>query len=343
MPQPPLEPRSVLLAGDIGGTKALLALSGPHDAGFERHYPCDAFGSFDSLLRRFLDDARANLDGPPVISRACLGVAGPVDGERARMTNRNWDIDSAALGLEFEIPEFCLVNDFAAAAHGLDALGAGDRVTLQPGAPIESAPRLLLGAGTGLGVTVLLSRGENLRVIAGVGGHAGFAPADELQDALCRHLRHSFGRVELEHVVSGAGLERIYAFLRDTGRRTGQALARQAPAGSASAAAITRAALDQGESLAIAALDLFISCYGAAAGDYALAVLARGGVYIAGGIAPKILPRLRGGGFVAAFNAKGNFSAAARSFPVHVVTNERVVLLGAQALALAGATRQAGL
>jgi len=320
---------ALLLAGDVGGTKALLALFDGSRARFERRYPCREFASFRALLKRFLADARAALDQAPRIERASFGVAGPVFGSRARLTNLPWQIDAAELGL----PKVRLLNDFEAAAHALDALAAADVATLQPGAPLEGAPRLLIGAGTGLGVAFVLGRGRGLRVVPGEGGHVAFAPADDLQDALWRHLRASLDRVELEHVVSGAGLARIYAFLGGTGRYAESAATRAAIAAGDAPAAIAHAALAAGDALAGAALDLFIACYGAAAGDCALAVLARGGVYVAGGIAPRVLPRMRAGGFIAAFNAKGAFTGAVRDCPVHVVTSERLGLLGAAAAA----------
>ena len=321
----------MLLAGDVGGTKALLALFDGSRARFERRYPCREFASFRALLDRFLVDARAALDQAPRIECASFGVAGPVSGGQARLTNLAWQIDAADLGL----PNVRLLNDFEAGAHALDALAAADLATLQPGAPLEGAPRLLIGAGTGLGVAFLVGRGRGLRVVSGEGGHVAFAPADDLQDALWRHLRASLGRVEIEHVVSGAGLARIYAFLGSTGRYAESAATRETVAAGGAPAAIAHAALAAGDALASAALDLFIACYGAAAGDCALAVLARGGVYVAGGIAPGVLPRMRAGGFIAAFNAKGAFTGAVRDCPVHVVTNERLGLLGAAAAAAA--------
>ena len=324
--------RSALrLAGDIGGTKALLALFDGPCARFERCYACREFASFRVLLERFLADAGTALGQAPNIERASFGVAGPVFGSHARLTNLPWQIDAAELGL----PKVRLLNDFEAAAHALDALAAADLATLQPGAPLEGAPRLLIGAGTGLGVAFVLGRGRGLRVVPGEGGHAAFAPADDLQEALWRHLRASLGRVELEHVISGRGLARIYAFLGSTGRYVESAATRTAIAAGDAPAAIAHAALAAGDALASAALDLFVACYGAATGDYALAVLPRAGVYVTGGIAPRILSRLRAGGFVAAFNAKGAFAGAARDCPVHVVTNARLGLLGAAAAASA--------
>ena len=315
----------MLLAGDIGGTKALLALVDAGAVRFERRYRCGDFGTFGALLERFRADAREALGAPPRIDRASLGVAGPVSDGSVRLTHRAWQIDAATLGFG----DVRLLNDFEASAYGIDGLAADDLATLQAGAPRAGAPRLLIGAGTGLGVAIVAAGG----VIAGEGGHAAFAPADELQDALLRHLRLALGRVELEHVVSGPGLARIYAFLRDSGRHVESAATRAALAAGDPAAAISRAALEAGDPLALAAVDLFIACYGAAAGDYALALLARGGVYLTGGIAPKILPRLRAGGFVAAFYAKASFTGAARACPLHVVTTERLGLLGAVAAA----------
>jgi len=303
----------MLLAGDIGGTKAFLALVEGGAIRFERRYACGEYASFAVLLERFRADARGALGSEIEVERACLGVAGPVENGRAQLTNLPWAIDAREIG----VPHARLMNDFEASAYALEQLSGADLVTLQPGAPLESAPRLLIGAGTGLGVAILSGRGRDLRVIAGEGGHIGFAPANERQNALLAHLRASLKRVEVEHVVSGPGLARIYAFLR------GGSDATRDPA------EITKAALEQGDVLALSAVDLFLACYGAVAGDYALAVLARGGVYIAGGIAPRLLERMRGGGFLEAFNAKGSFRAQAQACPVHVVVNERLGLLGA--------------
>ena len=331
MPDAPASRRraGALLAADIGGTKALLALHDAEGFRFERRYACRDFASFEALLERFRADARRGLGAPPRIARACLGVAGPVEGGRVHMTNLGWDIAADDLGIE----RVRLLNDFEAGAHALARLRDRDLAALQAGAPVAGAPRLLIGAGTGLGVAIVTGRGRSVRIIRGEGGHAAFAPADEAQAALWRHLHGSLGRVELEHVVSGPGLARIYAFLRDAGRQTESPAVRAMLERGDRAAAISRAALRDGDALALAALDLFIACYGAAAGDYALAVLARGGVYLSGGIAARILERLRAGPFLRAFNAKGAFADAAGRCPVHVVTNERLGLLGAVAAA----------
>ncbi|MGE5169333.1 MAG: glucokinase [Rudaea sp.] len=321
----------MILAGDIGGTKTLLALFEDGALRLERRYPSGEFASFDSVLGRLLDEAVAELGSRPAIDRGCLGVAGPVIGKRSDVTHLPWTLDADRLAARFGIERMALLNDFAASAHGIEALTPDDVVTLQAGAPLPSAPRVLVGAGTGLGVAHLFHDGTRYRVFASEGGHTGFAPRDERQVALWRTLHEAYDRVEAEHVVSGPGLERIYRHLSAAPLQA----SRDAVAGSTrdDAAAIVRAALEQGDALAGEALDLFVECYGAIAGDHALNLVARGGVYIAGGVAPKILARIVSGRFVAAFNDKGAFSELARSMPLHVVVNERLGLLGAARVA----------
>ncbi len=321
----------MILAGDIGGTKTLLALFEPDARApqFERRYDSHAKADFASLLGQFLDDAREALGTRPQVARACFGIAGPVLGDRVKVTNLPWEIDARALQRVFEISRVRLLNDFAAAAQGIAALRDEDLVTLQPGEPIANAPRVVLGAGTGLGVAYMVVSGDGYSVIAGEGGHAAFAPADEDQVDLWRHVHAGSNRVVLEHVLSGSGLARIYEFLRAARRHPESPVVAREMAEGDSAAAIARNAMDRNDPLASAALDLFVAIYGAAAGDHALNVVARGGVFIAGGIAPKILPRITAGGFLAAFNAKADFSSLARQMPVRVVTNEKLGLIGA--------------
>ena len=321
----------VVIAGDIGGTKTLLALFAPGARApqYEHRYDSHADADFPSLLRRFLDDARGAVGTRPRVTRACFGIAGPVIDERVKVTNLPWEVDARALERVFDIPRVRLLNDFAAAAYGIQALGGDDLVTVQAGEPIAGAPRVVLGAGTGLGVAYVLADGDGYRVIAGEGGHAAFAPADDEQVELWRHVHSAAGRVELEHVLSGSGLARVYEFLRAARRHPESARVAREIADGDSAAAISRNAIERNDPLASAALDLFVSIYGAAAGDHALNVVARGGVFIAGGIAPKILARISAGGFLAAFTAKAEFAALARQMPVHVVTNEKLGLIGA--------------
>ncbi len=326
----------LILAGDIGGTKALLLLAtvrqGLPQTVLERRYPVASFTDFSALLGRFVDECRQLRGRSLRVGSACFGAAGPVSADSIQMTNLPWRLDAAAIAAEFGIGRVLLVNDFEAAATGVETLGVGDCTVLQSGEPRPRAARVVIGAGSGLGVAYVLPQGKRYRVIAGEGGHAGFAPADEEQMRLWRALHSQLGRVSVEHVVSGPGLVRIYEFLC---AELPQAQALQQSARS-DGAAISRHALEQNDPLASRALDLFIACYGAAAGDHALAVDARGGVYIAGGIAPKILQRLAAGGFMAAFNAKGAHAQMNLRMPVRAVTTERLGLLGAALLAARG-------
>jgi glucokinase len=306
--------RRLVLCGDIGGTKTLLAVAAldgdRFDVVFERRYADRDFADFAELARAFRDEAQTRVE------RACFGIAGPVGGRRVAVTNFPWQIDADALEAVLGAPVE-LANDFVAAAHGIDLLRPEDVATLQAGEPEPRAPQLVIGAGTGLGVAYRVWEGDRYAVIGGEGGHAGFAPADERQANLWRALHAQLGRVRVEHVVSGPGLARIYDFLRQ-GR--GEA---RLPEEIASAA----------DPVARAALDLFLECFGAAVGDHALAILAGGGVWLAGGVAPKILPQLRGGPFLAAFNAKGAHAGLMARLPVKVVVNERLGLLGAARIA----------
>jgi glucokinase len=310
----------MILTGDIGGTKTLLAAH--EDDGTivaRRRYASREAASLDALVARFLEETAAR----PRL--ACFGVAGPVLGARVKVTHLPWEIDAAALAARFGLQQVRLLNDFAAAAHGVAAMSPADLVTLQAGEPLGERPTLVIGAGTGLGVAYVLGEA----VLSGEGGHATFAPVDARQDALWQWLRPRVGRVQAEHVASGRGLAHIFEFLLETSPGEGQAQARQALQAPDPAAAIGRRALDMHDDLALAAIDLFISCFGALAGDHALTVLARGGVYVAGGIAPRLLGRMAQGGFVAAFNDKGPDAHLTRACPVHVVTNPDLPLLGA--------------
>lgn len=321
----------MILAADIGGTKTRLAVFDDAEAPprFEQRYASADYPALEPLIDRFLAEARDALGTRPGLEAACFGVAGPIEGRCVPVTNLPWTIDAEALGRTFAIPRVRLLNDFAAAAYGLDGLRGDALATLQAGEPRADAPRVILGAGTGLGIAYVLRAAGGDRPMAGEGGHGGFAPRSGEEIALWQYLHARVGRVTLEHVLSGAGLLRIYDFLLQRGRYDEAPALRAALAEGDAPAAISRAALERGDPLALAALDLFIACYGAAAGDHALNVMARGGVYVAGGIAPKILPRLAAGGFVDAFNDKARFADAARRMPVFVVLDERLPLQGA--------------
>lgn len=318
----------IVVAGDLGGTKTLLQMAevGPreHRVIRERAYDSPAYPQFARVLADFL--AGALEAGGGALEGACFGIPGPVHGERARTTNLPWSIDARALEREFAIPRVHLVNDFQAIGYGIELLEASDLVTLQPGRPQPTGPRAVIGAGTGLGTALLLWDGHRYRILPSEGGHVDFGPTDPLQVALLRHLLERFGVVSCERVLSGAGLVRIHAFLCERAGRPPQGA-------QTNAAAVSRAALSGADPVAVQALDLFVRIYGAQAGNLALTTIASGGIYLAGGIAPKILDKLQDGTFVDAFRNKGPMRGLLEAIPVHVVTNVKVGLLGAAALA----------
>jgi glucokinase len=324
-----------VLAGDIGGTKTWLLIAhcqqGDCSPLFEQRYHSAAYPSLTAMVHEFLDAAAAHSALP--VEGACFGVAGPVSareaGDSARITNLPWRIEATELAAELGLDRAHLVNDFQATGYGIDALAPGDLITLQPGLPVHGAPRVIIGAGTGLGMGVLCWRDGHYEPLPSEGGHADFAPTDDEQIALLRHLRARYGRVSVERVVSGPGLVNILDFLRDTGAATVSAALDAAMESGDAAAAISRCALDGSDPAAVRALGLFVRAYGAQAGDLALTALARGGVYIGGGIAPKLLGRLQAGDFMEAFRAKGRMAGLCADMPVHVIANPKVGLLGA--------------
>lgn len=307
----------MILAGDIGGTKSLFGLFDERRCVVERRLTNADFPGFDEALAEFLHEHT----GRP-IAAACFALAGAVPpGARvARMTNLPWTLDADAVARRHGLPEVHLANDFSAAAMGAVMSTPEQWVTLQAGDPLEQAPCLVLGAGTGLGVALALPGAHGWQIVAGEGGHMAFAPADEQQLALWRFLQQRHGRVTWERVVSGPGLAAIHQFL-------GGALLAPPEIG--------QHGLDQPESSSAQALDLFLDAYGAFAGDMALATLPRGGVYLAGGIAAKVLPLLRraDGAFLTAFGRKAEHASLMPALPVRVVTDPAVGLRGAAALA----------
>ena len=327
----------MILTGDVGATKIQLELGelqhGRWMTVFGARYLAADYPDFFSILQAFFSEWSAQRRSSPKIARACLGVAGPVFDNRVQMTNLPWLVDGDAIAARFGIAYVKVVNDFAAAAKGIEMLRPDDLVTLQSGEAVAAAPRMVIGPGTGLGLAYMVWAGDKYLIVAGESGSTGFAPATSEQLDLWRDLYLRQGRVVVEDVVSGSGLVRIFDFLC---RRENKppAIAAALSAGG-DAAEITHAALEGGDPLCLQALDMFISCFGALAGDHALSIMARGGVFIAGGIAPKILARLKNDGFCAAFNAKGIHSSALGKIPVFVVTNEKLGLFGAALFATA--------
>jgi glucokinase len=324
--------RNFLLAADVGGTKATLAL-GEAGAGrrllVQRVYACQDHAGLESIIADFLQTPEVVAHGA-TIAAACFSVAGPVADDASTLTNLGWKVDAATLQREFDLPAVRLINDFTAAGQGMEQLADTELETLQAGQPAASGTRLVIGAGTGLGVGLLTWEGGGYAVHPSEAGHADFAPVDELQDRLLAYLRRTFGRVSYERVVSGPGLMRIFSFLQDIGAGIpSRQLLDASNTRQDAAELIAEFGAAKLDPLAARALDLFIAAYGAFAGNMALATLARGGVYISGGIAPKIAPKLKEGGFIRAFLHKDRFSDLLATIPVRVVMNPQVGLFGA--------------
>ncbi len=319
-----------VLAGDIGGTKTRLGLVEAHGGalalGAEATYPSGDFPGLEAIIERFLaapgHDAR--------LDAACFGVAGPVRDGRCQTTNLPWVIDAAALRRRFDWPAAFLLNDLEALAWALETLPESSLLTLSPGQPDPHGNAALLAAGTGLGEAGLArDAAGRLRPFATEGGHASFAPRNELEIALLRHLLAEHHHVSWERVVSGPGLVVLHDFLRQYREVPVPAwLAAEMAAGDA-AAAISAAALDGRCELCREALDLFLGLYGAEAGNLALKTLATGGVFIGGSIAAKLRARFAAGDFLAAFTAKGRMRPLLAAMPVKLVLDDRAALLGA--------------
>jgi glucokinase len=324
--------RNCLLAADIGGTKATLGLGEAGSARrvlAQRVYPCREHAGLDSIVTDFLERPEVVAHGPRIVA-ACFSVAGPVAGNSSTLTNLGWKVEGAALEREFALPVVRLINDFTAAAQGIAQLAETELEALQAGEPVERGTRLVIGAGTGLGVGLLTWEGSGYAAHPSEAGHTDFAPVDELQDRLLGNLRRAFGRVSYERVISGPGLMRIFSFLQETGAgMPSRQLLDASKSRQDAAELIAEFGVARLDPLAVRALDLFVAAYGAFAGNMALATLARGGVYISGGIAPKIAPKLREGGFMRAFVHKDRFGDLLATIPVRVVMNPQVGLFGA--------------
>ena len=330
----------LVLAGDIGGTSTRLAYfetsGGTLTLLVESRFPSREVGSLEEIVCRFAGEQRLTAQ------RACFGIAGPVREGRVRTPNLPWSVTAAELARTLGLPEVRLINDLEANAYGIDLLGAEDMAVLNQGLPDPTGTIAVVSAGTGLGEATAYWDGTAHRAIASEGGHADFAPRNELETELLLFLRAEHGRVSTERVVSGPGLRNIYRFLRDARHLPETPAVAEAMRTGDPSAAITRAALAGECPLCGQVLDLFVSLYGAEAGNVALRTLATGGVYLGGGIAPKVIERLKGPGFMLAFTTKGRLSPLLENIPVRVILNDRTALLGAGRCAAAGHIMQRG-
>ena len=321
----------MILAGDIGGTNTRLAF---FEGSAQRPvpvvsevYPSRSHRGLEEILRIFLAAHQE-----PVES-AAFGIAGPVKDGRCQTPNLPWNVDCASIAQFLGLSSAGLLNDLEANAHGIAVLGPDDFVTLYEGAPGATGNRALISAGTGLGEAGLVAEGNEYRPYASEGGHADFAPRTELEVALLRHLWQLYDHVSYERVLSGPGLYNIYQFLRDTRRAEETAslaeeLARRDPP-----RVIAEHALEGDSPICTLAMEMLVSIYGAEAGNLALRAMATGGLYLGGGVAPKILPKLQEPIFLKAFRAKGRLSGFIDAVPVRVIMNDQTALLGAARVA----------
>ena len=320
-----------VLAGDIGGTKTAIAIVEITATRLSvkrfRHYASAAFGSLEEILTRFLDRAGR----PP--RAAGFGVAGPVRAGLARPTKLPWVVDRKRVSRVSGIERVGVVNDFVAAAHGIPYLPARGLRTLRAGEPEPNGPLGLIGAGTGLGQAGLLRTASGWEPFASEGGHADFGPRNALEDRMVRFLRRRFGRVSRDRLLSGEGLGHMYDFLRSEGHARQSRSVARAFAGADRAAVISRFGLAGRDRLCRKALSLFVSIYGSEAGNLALQYRATGGVFLAGGIAAKILPALEDPIFLESFGSKPPMEELLSRIPVRVVLEPRLPLFGAAAFA----------
>ena len=323
----------MILAGDIGGTNARLAFFDVQDGHFRQLsssvFRCSEYAGLDQIVSKFVDTAKLHPDA------ACFGVPGPVRNGRVETSNLPWIIESKRLADELNLKQAVLINDLEANAWGIAALDPSDVVPLNKAKGNPVGNQAVISAGTGLGEAGMYWDGTQHRIFATEGGHCDFAPRDSLEIDLFRYLSGRYGHVSYERIVSGPGLVNVFHFLRDSGRGTEPQWLTDEMAHGDPAAAISRAALEGKCALCEQAIDLFVSVFAAEAGNLALKVLATGGVYLGGGIAPKMLTKLSGPLFMHAFVGKGRMQPLLESMPVKVITNDKTALMGAARCAAA--------
>jgi glucokinase len=330
-------PVEMILAGDVGGTKSNLGLFEAADGKLQllrsAQYRSPDFPGLGAVIDAFLSA------GPPVagaIRAACFGIAGPVVDNRVSTPNLAWMVDGTALARDSKLPVVALINDLVATAEGIPELAADEVAVLQPGVPEtpgHEGNRALVAAGTGLGTAFIPRIDDRWVPVSSEGGHVDFAPRVEEEIGLLRYLRERFGRVSVERVLSGPGLFNIYMYLRDVVKLPESPQVRERLAAGMDPAKVIGECGLAGPTgacpVCFRALETFVAVYGAVAGNMALLGTATAGVWLGGGIAPKILPRLSDGLFRESFRAKGRFAAFLERVPVRVILNDRAALLGA--------------
>jgi glucokinase len=339
----------MILAGDVGGTKIHLALynfaNGRLQSVREQKFPAHEFAGLDEAVNRFLD---ASTDTPAVkrsdILAACFGCPGPVRDGRLKLTNLPWILDVRDLSKALSIQHVFLINDLVANGYGIPELADDKIFTLHAGSPDAESHRGLIAAGTGLGEARLIWDGKQHVPIPSEGGHCDFAARTNREIALLEYLHQTLkGRVSWERVVSGIGIKNVYAFLRDVEKINEPGWLHDRMLTEDPNAVIGQCAEDGSSSICFETMKTFAAAYGAEAGNIALQILATGGIYLGGGIAPKILKTLQNGAFIQAFLDKGRLSPLLESIPVRVILDDTCALLGAAAFAEARASENSGI
>ncbi|MDP2804527.1 MAG: glucokinase [Gallionellaceae bacterium] len=323
---------SYFLAGDIGGTKTLLQIfkeGSVHEPLLRKSYSSVSYAGLEDIVSAFLVEANVS-----DVTAACFALAGPVSGRVASLTNLPWVVNADVLAARFGIERITLINDFEAVGLGVAAMEAADLLLLQQGVEQEQGLRVVVGAGTGLGVAWLNVQNGKYIVHPSEGGHLDFAPIDETQYELLRYLQQRHHHVSYERIVSGPGLVTIFEFLRDTNRAAPSVELAAAMSNGDAAAVISSFAREQQEEIAVKSLNLFTKIYGAFVGNIALVALPRGGIYIAGGIAAKISSQMQTGCFMQTFLDKGRFKDLLATLPMFIVLNPEIGLLGASVQAM---------
>lgn len=318
----------MILAADVGGTRTRIGLfkraAGKLRSTRVAEYPTRDTPSFESIIDRFLSEGRER------VHRCGIGVAGPVVDGRSQRVNLHWVVDARRVALHLKLPRVELCNDVEAAAYGVSQLAPKKRTLLTPGLRAKAGNAAMIAVGTGLGMAVMVWDGKRHVPMATEGGHQGLSPSDDLQIALLRHLRRKHGRVSLERVLSGAAFSDVYGFFRENGwgEPTSEMKRRFAEAQDVNAA-ICDAGLQGEDRLAVRVVEMFVSMLGGAAGDLALMVGAVGGVYLAGGILPRLVAELKSPRFLDSFRDKGRLRSYVEKIPVRLISEPRVALFGA--------------
>jgi glucokinase len=329
----------MILAGDIGGTKTNVVLMETDGRNLgaivaERKFPSAGYDSLEKIVTEFLAS-----EAQPELTHACFGVAGPVVDGRVDATNLKWDVSADSLAGLLGLHRISIINDLEATAYGIEALSLNQLYTLNEGDPTRGGNRALIAAGTGLGMAGIVWHDGHYHPVPSEGGHIDFAPRRQLEIELFNYLlkNEEFkGHVSYERILSGPGLFNVYSFLRDTKHAAeSDWLAAEINSNRGNAtAAVSAAALSGKSELAVKALDLFVEIYGAMAGNLSLLMIAHGGCYIGGGIAPKIIEKLKDGAFMETFTAKGRFQSLLAGMPVHIILDDKTALYGAARKAL---------